>query len=414
MSDDTSEAALRETLSRLESAGETLRRRDPESIADALLRAWELIADPERALGRAARDELPKSTGLSLPMVAWALAATFSRAGASEMADAVRSMAPPPGMIAAPVRSSVLILAGNVFTACVAPWSFALLARSPLLVKASSRDDVLPRLFHVALAETDPVLADACAVFSFPSGSPPLEATLLSRADVVSAYGSDATLSAIRSRLSANTIFVPHGNGLGVGYVTRAMLDDDESARAAADAFALDVAAYDQRGCLSPHAIWVEQGGRLDARQWAGLLSNALAHQNEQLPRGVLPMAAGAAQIQWRGVALARGVLFEGDGWAVSYEGPAALRISPGWRNVMVLDSAGIDSFSRGLAPLGVHLKCVGVAGDEDARLAVAGALVPPLAARVSEAGQLQRPSLLALADGRLPWEGLVRYTEVR
>lgn len=408
---ELAERALRDTLERLEEAGAALRTREPEDIAKSLARAWGLIANPELAPGRAARSELPASTGLTLPMVAWALSSTFERSGEVELEEAARRMRPPAGSVAAPARLSVLVLAGNVFTACVQPWSLALLARAPLLVKASSKDDRLPRLFHAALAEADPLLADACSVVTFPGGTPALEATLLSRADVVSAYGSDTTLTSIRQRLSATTTFVPHGNGLGAGFLPAPRSEAD--ALQAAEAFALDVAAYDQRGCLSPHAIWVERGGAIDALTFARMLADALETLARELPRGSLPTPAGAAQLQWRGVAAVRGELIEGDGYAVSYEGEGALRVSPGYRNVLVLDASSMDAFALALAPLGVHLKCIGVAGDSETRLELARSLPPPLAPRIVPAGRMQRPSLLSLADGRLPWEGLFRLTEL-
>lgn len=408
---ELAERALRDMLERLEEAGAALRERDPADIAESIARAWGLIANPELAPGRAARSELPASTGLTLPMVAWALSSTFERAGSAELREAARRMLPPEGSIAAPARLSVLVLAGNVFTACVQPWSLALLARAPLLVKASSKDDLLPRLFHAALAEIDPILADACAVVTFPGGTPALEATILSRADVVSAYGSDNTLTSIRQRLSATTTFIPHGNGLGAGFVP-ALASKAEALRAA-EAFALDVAAYDQRGCLSPHAIWVERGGAIDAVGFSRMLADALGRLAKELPRGSLATSTGAAQLQWRGVAAVRGELFEGDGYAVSYEGEAALRLSPGYRNVLVLDASSAEAFALAIAPLGVHLKCIGVAADAPRRTSIARSLPPPLAPRVCEAGRMQRPSLLSLADGRLPWEGLLRLTEV-
>ena len=408
---ELAERALRELLERLEDAGPALRARDPMEIAGSIARAWELIANPELAPGRAARTHLPASTGLTLPMIAWALRSTFERASEAELRTAAARMQGPEGALSAPARLSVLVLAGNVFTACVQPWSLALLARAPLLVKASSKDDLLPRLFHAALAEVDPLLGDACAVVSFPGGTPELEATLLSRADVVSAYGSDATLTSIRQRLSATTAFVPHGNGLGAGFVPAPT--SEAGAARAADLMALDVAAYDQRGCLSPHAIWIERGGAVDALGFARMLASSLERLAAELPRGSLPTAVGAAQLQWRGVATVRGELFEGDGYAVGYEGEGPLRLSPGYRNVLVLDTSGIDAFALALAPLGVHLKCVGVAGDRAIRDEIARALPPPLAPRVCEAGRMQRPSLLSLADGRAPWEGLSRLIEL-
>jgi hypothetical protein len=404
------ELALRAILDRLEEAGKILRRRDPVSVAASVASAWERIADPERALGRAARELLPASTGLTLPMVAWALRQTFDRAGAREHEEAARRVQPPPGYAAAPVRLTALILAGNVFTACVQPLSYALIARAPTLVKASSRDDVLPRLFRTALAEVDPDLADACEVVSFRGGSPALEATLLSRADVVSAYGSDATLGSIAARMRTTATFVPHGNGLGVGMVRGPALENESAAERAARAFALDIAAYDQRGCLSPHAIFVETNGSVGGERFAAMLADALEAVAADLPRGALSSSAGAAQLQWRGVAAVRGALREGEGFAVSYEAGGPLRISPGFRNVLVLD-ASADGFGRALAPLGAHLKIVGVAGAECA--SIAELFEPPLAPRITPAGQMQLPSLLSLADGRPPHEGLMRLIEL-
>jgi hypothetical protein len=128
------------------------------------------------------------------------------------------------------------------------------------------------------------------------------------------------------------------------------------------------------------------------------------------LPRGPLPLASASAQLSFRGIAALRGTVFEGDGYAVTYEGKAALRIAPGYRNLQLLDIQGRDSLAEKLAPLGVHLKCLGVAGsDGDALIE---ALPARLAPRVCALGTMQKPKLDALQDGVPAWEGLLRYVE--
>lgn len=400
MSVGSAEQALREALDDLALAGDALRRRTPAQLAETLADAWERIADPERALGRAARGRLPQSSGLTLPMVAWALSTTLGGARAS-LAELARRMEPPPGTIAAPHPLGALILAGNVFTACVQPLSVGLLSRTPLLVKASSADDVLPRLFVDALREVDPELAAAVLVVSFPRDAAPLEATILHHAAVVSVYGSDPTLAAIRACTDANTAFIAHGHGLGLGWV-----DADADLEEAAGRFALDVAAYDQRGCMSPHAIAIER----DGERFASELAHALDRIASELPRGALPTETGASQMQWRGVAAARGVLHEGDGWAVSFEPGAAPRLSPGARNVVVCEMGGLDVFATRAATIGPHLKSLGVAGDVER---VARALPAGVSPRVCSAGTMQTPGLLAYADGLPPWEGWQRFVTV-
>jgi hypothetical protein len=64
------------------------------------------------------------------------------------------------------------------------------------------------------------------------------------------------------------------------------------------------------------------------------------------------------------------------------------------------------------LAPLGVHLKCLGVAGVPDLR-ALLSTLPARVAPRVCALGSMQTPPLQTLDDGLPPWEGLVRWTEL-
>ena len=55
------------------------------------------------------------------------------------------------------------------------------------------------------------------------------------------------------------------------------------------------VAAWNQLGCLSPHVIYVQDGGVLSPEKFAELLADALAEQEELEPRGELPAPVAAA-----------------------------------------------------------------------------------------------------------------------
>jgi len=57
----------------------------------------------------------------------------------------------------------------------------------------------------------------------------------------------------------------------------------EESARSIANAIAQDTIAFDQRGCNSPHTIFVEEGGAISPETFAGYLAHAL--QNATLSR---------------------------------------------------------------------------------------------------------------------------------
>jgi len=381
---------------------------EDEHVISALSRAAADLANAETDIGREGRKLLIRSTGLSAEMIDWGLSTACGNASRGALHTLSHSLRPPEGSVVSRGRLVSLVLSGNVFTASLRAVVLPLLARIPVVAKASSRDDVFPRLLKGAIEARSPELAASYEVITFRGGETSLEDALFAQADVVSAYGSDATLAEIRGRLPATTTFVPHGHGLGVIWIPAGALDRD----GLADRVALDVAAYDQRGCLSPHAIWV--GGAADeARTFAARLAGSLEELRTSLPRGALPVERGAQQLQWRGVAAARGDLFEGDGFAVSFEGDAPLRLSPGYRNVSVLSCVDEEDLGRRLLPLGVHLKALGVAADAGARRVLARHLPAPLAPRVSEVGTMQTPPLTSLSDGMSPWTGLVRFTQV-
>jgi hypothetical protein len=408
---------VRRLAERVTGAGAALRALGAERTLRALAQAARRLADPGSDLGAHARGTLCATSGLSPAMVDWAL---WTQVAPDDLEAELRRLSPvltPPygdgAMGVAPARLAVAVLAGNVFTAALRAVAVPLLSGAPVVAKASSRDDAFPRLLARALREVDPEVAPAYGVVSFAGGAEALEDALMAGADVVSVFGGDATVARLRARLPATTRVVPHGHGVGAVFVPAVSVPDAGAARRVAEGIALDVAAFDQRGCLSPHAVWVERGGAVDGLGLAHLLADhGLAELARTLPRGALPTEVGGAQVQWRGIAAARGTLLERDGHAVSHEGDAPPRLGPGWRNVAVHDAADLDGFVARIRPLGVHLKALGVAGTLEVRRRIARALPPPLAPRVSNVGEMQTPPLGSLADGELPWMGVARFIE--
>jgi hypothetical protein len=388
-------------------------------IVRALSSACRAIGDSTSPAGRDAPKVLAEATGLSQPMVEWALRTAVCSVD-EEALSAVLATLPDasgldgrPAVVARPVRLTVVILAGNVFTASLKAIALPLLAQSPVLAKVSSREDVFPRILRRALTDADRDVAECFDLLTFEGGDEELEGALFQQADVVSAFGGDGTLASIRARLGGTTTFVPHGHGLGAVFVPASALDREDELELLVEEIALDVAAYDQRGCLSPHTVFVERGARVSGRDVAhALAAHGLDTIARRLPRGELPFEAAATQIQWRGVAAARGELFEGDGYAVACETQNP-RLSPGYRNVSVLEIADEAALHHWLLPYGMHLKALGVAGGIDLRRGVAARLPPPLAPRVSQVGQMQTPPFGSIADGSLPWTGLVRLAQV-
>lgn len=396
-------------VSRAQHAGEYLRSLTGDELILRLAGAASLLSDGQSDLSLRALRELPGIARLSHAMVRWGLqhgVGCVTEASLRRLlSECDRSAF---GWRLAPHSLSALILAGNVFTASVRPIIGSLLLRTPVVAKASSRGDVMPTLMHSALELIDAELAKALSILTFEGNDSARLSRLLREADVVSVFGGDTTVTAVRQHAPATALLIPHGHGLSAVYIKHLHPKD---LAATARKVALDVAAYDQRGCLSPHFIFVDDSAGVSPMAFAEALADeGLAHYQTELPRGILTAEAASAQVQWRGVATVRGELLERDGYAVSYEEDESIRLTPGYRNVGVYRCRGEDALVKQLAPLGVHLKCLAVVGEPAHREALAEAFGPRLAPRLCPAGEMQAPPLESPADGLPPLAGLTRY----
>lgn len=386
--------SLEDRLERARAVAPRFEALGEERRIELLLRATETL----RELAASQQEALAGSSGLRVSNVRWGVETTLESVTADALASIVHH-----ARLAGPARTTMrprgvhaVILAGNVFTASLRALYVPLCLGNPVIAKASPRSDLFAHLVARALSETDPIFRDAAAVVTFSSDEVALTDLLLSRAHTVAAYGSDETIRAIQMRLGSGTRLLPHGHGLGLAYI------EGEGTDADAEAFAEDVIAYDQRGCLSPHALLTTG----DAHAFAERLRKALSGASFRRPRGSLPVEVGAAQVQWRGVAQARGDLFEGLDFAVSVEGAGRPRLSPGYRNVSITTVADRAEFVRIASSFGAHLKAVGVGGIEPQALALPPGSVP----RISKLGAMQRPPIDAPWEGAPPHDGLVAY----
>ncbi len=368
-------------------------------------------------LAVATRQQLVRTTGLHPAMVEWGLVTTLASVEPEALLELAAPLwAAPHAAPAQPARQLPaqlvsVVLAGNVFTTCVRALFLPLLTGAPVLAKASTHDPVLAGALARALIAADHQVGRHLALLQFDRTHEPALRALVAEADVVSVYGSDATAQAV-SALAGAARVVAHGHGISAAYVAGESLDTPTSVRDSARKLALDLCAYDQLGCLSPHFVYVQAGAAADADAFARVLcEQALQETQALLPRGQIDLAAQAAELQWRGSAGALGKLYLGHGRAVSVE-QGAPRPSPGYRNIAVHPCAGPSELVHALAPLLPQLKCVGVAGSTQLRVQLAAATLTatststpqPLFCRL---GEMQTPSFDTPSDGRPALYGL-------
>ncbi len=425
-------AFARRLCDHLVEGGARLHERRTDSLVASLGRAGARFLDPADPIRKEALDLLPAAAGLSTAMAREVLDGMARDWTADRLARLVRAQFPDPAVLdgfrpgpggsrvrAFGHRLIVQLGAGNVAGVSVGGVVRALLARSPVLLKPGLHDAVLPVLYARALADCDPELAAALAVLYWPGGADTVEAEVLPRAGLVVVYGGTDTVAAVRGRLPAATPLVAYSHRVGVALVGREALAAGQAARTALDA-ARAVAAFDQRGCVSPHLFWVEEGGALTPAEWAARLAAAMAALEQDLPAGpAAPDIASRVQ-QLRGTWELKQAA--GDGtrvfrpagaeWTVAYDPDPAFSPSCLGRFAWVKPVPDLERVAGLLAGLRPFLQTAGLCG--------AGTRAASLAEQLGRAGVTRVATLRRMAwppawwhhDGGDPLRALVRWVD--
>jgi hypothetical protein len=314
-----------------------------------------------------------------------------------------------------PERGSfaLVVLAGNLPALAVQPLLPSLVVRRPALLKSPSAEPLFAPAFVRALDRRLPPLGEAVAAAAWPGGDEALEAPLLARAGVVLAYGGEEAVASLerRTREAGQARFVAYGPRTSLAAVGGGV-SPGAAALDLVRGLARDVALFDQRGCLSVAAVYVE-GGESAARELADALASELGRLARELPPGPAdPAAVGGVQ-QVRGEADLRGLhrppLGPGAGLAagtVIVEPRPAFRPSPGLRTVRVHPVADLARLPEVLAPWRGRLQGAALAGAR--ALALAPVLAELGVSRTAAPGELQHPDALWHNGGVSPLRALL------
>ncbi len=368
--------------------------------SQSIRKACKATRAPVRALAR--------SSGLSEQGVRWAIEhelGTLDRAAVRK-----RLIAEAKKRQVEPTRMCMIILAGNLFSAAFRATLFALLCGYHVVVKASSKDAAFAKLLYQHLCKVHPKLGRRIRVLSYrgaDSKNQHLTDALLARADRVIAYGSDATLDALRARMPKHTPLIEHGHGLGLVFVDTKTLRSPRSHSALIVKLATDIAAYDQRGCLSPQGIWLQADDNTARAFCMKLLERGLKPIEQWMPRGPMPLEERVVHSQWRLAAQAQGALFATQTSGIAYFAKRPFRLTPGRREVGVYRCDSLASFGVQAVRLGEHVKLIASSQPKQVQRFVDRHWPQVSKPRVCAIGQMQTPAIDAWWDGRSPWFGL-------
>ncbi len=420
-------------LDGLSEAGARLADAPVHDVLSGVGRVANRFLDSSDPIRSRAIDVLVPTAGISKEMASEVLTGMARDWTAERLSELLEREFPDPGVLdefcrldegrTVRARGPFLTLhvgAGTVPGVSVTSMIRALLVKSAVLLKPGLGDVVLPVLFAQALAEEAPELADAVAVTYWPGGSSLLEGLALRRAEAVVAYGGDEAIASLRARTPVTARFIAYHHRLSVGLVGREALTTARApgvARMAARA----VSMFDQRGCVSPHAIYVEEGGAVDPGEWAALLASAMADLEEDLPGGHLTASEASAIHQVRGSAELREasgggvrVFFSDESfWTVILEDDMGFEPSCLNRVVAVLPTPDLGGVAGALEEVGGHLQTVAVEGAEDRLPMLAEALSQAGATRVTSLEKSPWPPPWWHHDGASVFAGLIRWIDL-
>ena len=409
---------------RLEIAGRELAARalnERTECAAVILERWRDPGSPER---KTLLDVHPQTSGFARATLEAGLALGLEPyTGDALRAVVERELAPAlaSGARLAPFATTSLLLAGAIPMPALLQILLSLVVGSPLLVRPSARDRVSAEQVSLSIAAVDPELGRAVEIVDFPSDD--LEAmTRFCAAPCVVASGDDETIGAIRARLDPRQRFVAYAHRLSIAVAGDRACLGDAGERLARD-LSLDVALWDQLGCLSPTAVYVVGDDADRAAQGVGgALAAALAEREAALPRGEIePGISGAiatarSEAEMRVAAGGAGGLYASAGtrWTVVVEPGSAWRASPLHRFVRVHAVPDAAALRGALADVHGRLSSVALAGFEAGpRAGLEEVLAGLGASRFCAPGRMQAPELGWHHDGMPILTPLVGFADL-
>lgn len=423
---------LRELADRLRAGADALRSLPVEEVVGALGTVGRRLLDDADPLRARALELLPPTAGLSPEMARAVLDGMAADWTTARIRALLEAELPWPRALDGPARGprglvralgpelALQVVSGSVPGVGATALLRSLLVKGPTLLKPGRGDLALPLLAAEAVSEAHPVLAESLAVVYWP-GSRGDEDAVLDRADVVVAYGGDDVVDGVRRRCPVATRLVAYHHRVSVAVVGREALGADRAARTAEE-LAEAVALFDQRGCVSPQVVFVEEGGEESPPDFARRLAAALGEVEERLPGGELEPSEGSSLHQLRGTAelLAaapdRRVEVHHGGeasWTVVVDPDASALPGCVGRMARIRPVRDLEVVADLLRPIRDHLQTVGLAGGGDREDQLLEAWARAGACRISRLSDVPFPPPWWHHDGQGPLSVLLRWVDL-
>ncbi len=298
------------------------------------------------------------------------------------------------------------ICAGNLSISAITSIAHGLIVGSRNTVKLPSpREDATTRREIIAFVQALPKSLRVLVELQSERDDAALQ-----EAEVIIAFGNDATMTALRAKVRGDQRFIAHGHAVSLLWID----DADRLTSRQARACAVDVLTYDQMGCLSSQAIYFSKPA--DVMRLGGRIALALEQTRQTMEaKPARPLGVRARIAEARDVAQALGHAVwlppaRHLGWTVIHDPDPTFVPSP-LHGVIYLRASRPGSLTRDLAGVRGKISTVGVTGSK-LEPQVRQAFLDLGVSRFCGAGQMQFPPLGWHHDGRASLGELVTWID--
>jgi hypothetical protein len=190
-----------------------------------------------------------------------------------------------------------LVNAGNIPGVAIHPVMQLSLLGIPIMVKNVSTEPFLLPAILASLANYDPAVAARSAALTWARSASELTEAVMLQKPALAAFGDDDTMAYFARRKKH---FADFGDRFSLALVS------SSAAKSLPPRLAYDVCMFEQRGCLSPQAIFLLYEDWQQVHEFCGQLAAAMEKMCRQFPIGQRAPAQQAAIQQWRGALAVR------------------------------------------------------------------------------------------------------------
>lgn len=312
------------------------------------------------------------------------------------------------------------ICAGNILGIAAFEMILDKLIDAASWIKVPSEEPVFGSLYAKSIEEVDPQLAYSIAVLPFEGGNKEVKEFLFSKSDIVRATGGEQARISLTDLAEKHNIPIA-GHWHKFSFITISREYMDNKASQIAELVSLDITAWDQQGCFSPHEIFVETGGDVDPLKFADLLAEEMETTSIALPKGInsgkMQVLDGYHQYLKKEMMGEPVKIFLSatHQWLVIYdETTENVEPSPLFRVIRVKPIKDIMQIPKLVKPLGQFLQTIGVAIPNKRLIPFADAIgeVGATNIRAISSMTLQKP--WEPWDGRFPLHELFEHDNIR